>query len=70
MDLSEKERAVLGDRINAYGSGNGVLAGLTHEESGFYLHYRRRSKVGYYPEPKDRDRFVALHHKHERALAR
>jgi hypothetical protein len=68
MELSNEERAALAPgALASDGDGNEVLAGLTLEESGFYMQYRRRRKAGHYPHASDRDRFLQLHERHELA---
>lgn len=46
--------------------GQEVLAGLTLEETEFYVSYTRRRAVGERErDPANRDRFFALHEKHD-----
>ena len=68
FDLTDHERASLGWRraITQDAQGREVLIGLTFEETGFYVTYRRKFLT---PE-RDRDRenqrrYLELHRKHE-----
>lgn len=67
FSLTEAERAYLRQvRALAMDSrGNEVLAGLTREETAFYVEYGRAWVRGARSGPGDRDKYLALYRKHE-----
>ena len=68
VEFTDGERAFLEEMRGLAKDGNGqeVLVGLTLEETDFYLNYTRRRAAGEREhDPANRDRFFALHDKHD-----
>lgn len=66
--FTEEERACL-RQMGALATdrrGNEVLAGLTLEETAFYVEYGRAWASGIRAGPGDREKYLALSRKHER----
>ena len=66
--FTEEERAYLRQMgaLAADRRGNEVLAGLTLEETAFYVEYGRAWASGVPAGPGDREKYLALSRKHER----
>lgn len=70
LNISEAEREYMKEMrmLTTDSRGNELLVGLTLEESRFYLKFAdaRLSSVGM-DSDEDRERYLALHEKHEKA---
>jgi hypothetical protein len=68
VEFTAGERAFLEEMRGLAKDGNGleVLVGLTLEETEFYVDYTRRRAAGAREhDPANRERFFALHEKHD-----